>query len=129
MPLGRVLRKAVAVALRKPNKPDYSNLRAYRLITLLEYLAKVFEPIVANRLSFLGGKLNLIPPNQFGGRSNSSTDDAIITFITEVQTAWNQGKVTSALTFVIKGYFDFVNHSRLLCELRRKHQVDFKLSH
>jgi hypothetical protein len=94
--------------------------RAYRLITLLECLAKVLECIVAKRLTFLAGQLNLIPPNQFGGRSNCSTDDAIITFLTDVQTAWNKGKVTSALTFDIKGYFDFVNHNRLLCELRRK---------
>jgi Reverse transcriptase (RNA-dependent DNA polymerase) len=75
---------------------------------------------VAKRLTFLAGQLNLIPPNQFGGRSNCSTDDAILTFITDVQTAWNTGKVTSALTFDIKGYFDFVNHKRLLHELRRK---------
>jgi hypothetical protein len=81
----------------------------------------VLERIVAKRLTFLAGKLNLVPPNQFGGRSNSSTEDAITTFITDIQAAWNHGKVTSALTFNIKGYFDFVNHNRLLCELRRKH--------
>ena len=103
-------RKAIAIALRKPNKPDYSNPRAYRLITLLECLAKVLERIVAKRLTFLAGELNLVPPNQFGGRSNSSTEDAILTFITDVQMAWNSGKVTLALTFDIKGYFDFVNH-------------------
>jgi hypothetical protein len=51
-----------------------------------------------------------------------STDDAILTFLTDVQSAWNVSKVTSALTFDIKGYFDFVNHNRLLrvCELKRK---------
>ena len=113
-------RKAIAIALRKPNKPDYSNPRAYRLITLLECLGKILERIVARRLTFLAGELNLVPPTQFGGRSNSSTDDAILTFITDVQTAWNAGKVTSALTFDIKGYFDFVNHGRLLSELKRK---------
>jgi retron-type reverse transcriptase len=84
---------------------------------LLECLAKVLERIVAGKLTFLAGKHNLVPPNQFGGRSHSSTTDAIITFITDIQTAWNQGKVTSALTFDIKGYFDFVNHRRLLYEL------------
>jgi retron-type reverse transcriptase len=42
-------------------------------------------------------------------------------FITDIQMAWNQGKVTSALTFDIKGYFNFFNHKRLLYELRRKH--------
>lgn len=114
-------RKAIAVAIPKPNKPDYSNPRVYRLITLLECLAKALERIVANHLTFIAGSLNLISPNQFGGRSNSSTDDTIMSFITDVQTAWNNGKVTSALTFDIKGYFDFVNHDRLLHKLCRKH--------
>ncbi|KAE9391418.1 hypothetical protein BT96DRAFT_756936, partial [Gymnopus androsaceus JB14] len=38
-------RWAIAVALRKPRKPDYSEPRAYRLITLLECLGKVLEKI------------------------------------------------------------------------------------
>jgi hypothetical protein len=118
----RLWRKVVAVALKKPNKPDYSNplARAYRLITLLECLGKVLERIIAKRLTFIAGKYDLVPPNQFGGRSNSSTNDAILTFINDIQAAWSHGKVTTALTFDIKGYFDFVNHNRLLHELRRK---------
>jgi hypothetical protein len=113
-------RKAVAVTLRKPNKPDYSNPRAYRLITLLESLGKILEKIIARRLTFLAGSHNLVPDNQFGGRSNSSTADAILSFTNDVHCAWNHKKVTSALTFNIKGYFDFVNHNRLLCVLRKK---------
>jgi len=73
-----------------------------------------------SREGLLVGKHNLVPDNQFGGRSNNSTADAILTFTNDVHCAWNHGKVTSALTFDIKGYFDFVNHKRLLSELRRK---------
>lgn len=40
-------RRAIAIALRKPNKPDYSSPRAYRLITLLECMGKILERIVA----------------------------------------------------------------------------------
>jgi len=114
-------RKAIAVALRKPRKPDYSNPRAYRLITLLECLGKVLEKIVACQLTYLAGKHNLVPANQFRGHSNSSTTDALLTFTNDVQRAWNCKLVTSALTFDIKGYFDFVNHNRLLSKLHWKH--------
>ncbi|KAF9441853.1 hypothetical protein P691DRAFT_682726 [Macrolepiota fuliginosa MF-IS2] len=40
-------RKAVAVALHKPNKPDYTQPRAYRLIMLLECMGKLLEKVVA----------------------------------------------------------------------------------
>ncbi|TFY51402.1 hypothetical protein EVJ58_g10586, partial [Rhodofomes roseus] len=113
-------RKAIAVAIPKPGKPDYSNPRAYRLIQLLECLGKTLERIVANRLAYLVSTHNLVPANQFGGRPASSTDDAILTFVHDVEAAHNHGKVTSALTFDIKGFFDFVNHRRLLNVMREK---------
>ena len=40
-------RRAIAIALPKTNKPDYSNPCAYRLITLLECLSKVLKRVVA----------------------------------------------------------------------------------
>ena len=82
---------------------------------------EVLEKIVVRRLTYLAGKHNLVPANQFGGRSSSSTIDALLTFTNDVQCAWNHKLVTSALTFDTKGYFDFVNYNRLLSELRRKH--------
>jgi len=110
-------RRAVAVALRKPNKPDYSQPQAYCLITLLECLGKILEKIIARRLSYMVGRYELIPGTQFEGRSNSSTIDVAMTFIHDVHSAWNQNKVMLVLTFDIKGFFDFVNHQRLLTEM------------
>ncbi|KAG2138366.1 hypothetical protein DEU56DRAFT_708606, partial [Suillus clintonianus] len=45
-------RRTIAVALRKPRKPDYSNPRAYRLIQLEECLGKVLENVQASRLAY-----------------------------------------------------------------------------
>lgn len=115
-----IFRLAIAVALRKPGKPDYSQPRAYRLITLLECLGKVIEKVAARRFAYLAGKFGLVPPQQFGGCANSSTTDAMLAFVNDVHSAWNNNLVTSALTIDIKGYFDFVNHGRLLHVLRKK---------
>jgi hypothetical protein len=43
-------RKACTVVLHKPGKPDYTDLLAYRLITLLNTLGKALESIVVVRL-------------------------------------------------------------------------------
>jgi len=111
----------VAVALKKPNKADYSQSRAYRLITLLECLGKLLEKIVAKRLPYMVGKHELILGTQFGGQSNSFTIDAAMTFVHDIYTAWNQNMVTSALTFDIKGFFDFVNYQCLLSEMQKRY--------
>ena len=116
----KVWQKAIAVALQKPHKPDYSNPRAYRLIQLLECLGKILEKIIARWLAYLDGKQNLIPSTQFEGLPNCSTSDVILTFVNDIQAAWTHGKVTTALTFDIKGYFDFVNHNRLINILQTK---------
>ena len=66
------------------------------------------------------GHYKLISGTQFGERSNSSTIDVAMTFIHDVHSAWNQNKVMSVLTFDIKGFFDFVNHQRLLTEIQSR---------
>jgi len=49
------------------------------------------------------------------------TIDAAMIFVHNVHTAWNQNKVTFALTFDIKGFFDFINHQHLLSKMQKRH--------
>ena len=60
------------------------------------------------------GHYKLISGAQSRGKANSATTDVILSFVYDIHTAWNHGKVMSALTFDIKGYFDFIKHDRLL---------------
>ena len=71
----------ITIALKKPNKPDYTQPRAYCFITLLEFIGKLLEKVVACRLTYLTGQYNLISGSQFGDRANASTSDAIFIFI------------------------------------------------
>jgi hypothetical protein len=117
----KIWRIAIAIALPKPGKADYSEPRAYHLIQLLECIGKVIEKIMADRLTYFLNKHTLTPFSQFGAHKDSSTTDAALTFTHDIQTARNKGLVTSALTLDIKGYFDFVNHKKLLTKMRQAH--------
>ena len=116
----QIWRKTVAVALRKPKKPDYSNPRAYRLIQLEECLGKVLESVIARRLSHMIHTHNLVPATQFGSRPGSSTVDAALTFTHDIEAARNHSLVTTSLTLDIKGFFDYVNHDKLTTIMCRK---------
>ena len=74
----RAFRTAVTVVLRKPGKPDYSDLAAYRPIALLNTLGKMLESIVAGRISTLVERYSLLPDEQYGARPRRSTEDALL---------------------------------------------------
>lgn len=68
-------RVAETVALRKPGKEDYTQVKSYRPVALLNTLGKVLEKMIARRLSELVGRFSLLPETHMGGRrkSRSST--------------------------------------------------------
>jgi hypothetical protein len=49
------------MVLRKPGKPDYSLLGAYRPILLLNTLSKLLEVVIARRLSYFAEHYGLLP--------------------------------------------------------------------
>jgi ribonuclease HI len=115
----RSWRAALIAIVAKPRKPDLSNPRSYRPIALLECFSKLLEKIQATRIQFEIGKFKLLGTNQFGCRAKSSCVDAGLTLIHDVHTAWAKNQVASALMFDIKGFFDNIQHGRLLQILRR----------
>ncbi|KAG8696018.1 hypothetical protein FRC09_008793 [Ceratobasidium sp. 395] len=112
------LRKAIISVIPKPRKLDMSNPKSYRPISLLECLSKCLEKVVTNRILYDVGKFNLVPFTQFGGRDSSSCVDAGLSLVHDIQSAWKNKKLPSLLTLDISGYFNNINHRRLLLTLR-----------
>ncbi|KAI5114550.1 hypothetical protein M0805_001369, partial [Coniferiporia weirii] len=77
-------------------------------------MGKLLEKIVATRLTYDCGQFNLVPTNQFGSRSCSSTIDAGLSLVHDIQVAHRRKLCVLGLSLDIKGYFDNVNHRRLL---------------
>jgi ribonuclease HI len=115
-----IWKNAVAVAVPKPNKSDYSAAKAYRPISLLECISKLLEKIIARRITFEMGRHKLVSPSQFAGRRNTSINDAALTVIHDIQRAWQFGHVATILTFDISGYFNNIHHGYLIKMLKAK---------
>ena len=60
--------ESIMVVLHKPGKPSYQEPKAYRPITLLNTLGKLFSSIMADDLSHFCETRGVFPKNQFGGR-------------------------------------------------------------
>ena len=82
-------REGTGIILKKLGKLDYSLLKAYRIITLLNCLDKVAEKIMTTRLSHISQVTNLLDMNQMGGRKKRSAINAVITLIHDIELAKN----------------------------------------
>jgi ribonuclease HI len=107
-------RQATGAVLQKPNKPDYSIPKAYRVIALLNCLGKVSERIIAQRLGWLAETTDLLHHSQMGGRLKKSAIDAALSLTNEIQSSKQAGLISSALFLDIKGAFDHVSKNRLV---------------
>jgi hypothetical protein len=94
---------AKGVVLRKPDKPDYSKVKAYRVIALLNCLGKVAEKVVANKLSDLVERRDLLHQGQFGSRKGRSAIDAVAVLMNRTQEAWKRREITAVLLMDVKG--------------------------
>ena len=112
----------MTIVLCKPGKLDYEIPKAYHPITLLCTMAKVLTAIVAEDVSQLVEKHQLIPANHFGGRPGRTTTDALHYLVYKIKDAWRKGKVASLLFFHIEGAFPNAVTDRLIHNLQ-KHRI------
>jgi hypothetical protein len=107
-------KEAIVCVIPKPNRTDYTLAKNYRPISLLECLGKLLEKVVAKIIYSEMAKYALVPTTQFGGRNASSTLDAGLTLLHDIQAAHRSKLRAGLLLFDIQGYFDHINHDRLL---------------
>ena len=108
----KIWKQATGFILKKPKKPDYSQPKAYRVISLLNCLGKVSERILARRLSYLAETTSLLHPSQIGSRLHKSAIDAALLLKNEVETNKANKLKTSTLFLDVKGAFDHVSKNR-----------------
>jgi hypothetical protein len=82
----KCFKKATGIILKKPQfaKSSYKNYalpKAYKIISLFNYLAKVMEKIIARRLAIIIKFKTLLHMYQIGGRRQKSAINAVMVLI------------------------------------------------
>jgi hypothetical protein len=103
--IGAILKKSD----RNPTLPKF-----YRIIALLNYLAKISEKIIATKLAQIAEITDLLHYMQIGGRKGKSAIDVAIILMYEIQRNKSANEITSVLFMDIKGAFDHVSLDQLL---------------
>jgi hypothetical protein len=80
--------RASGVVIRKPGQDDYTQLNAYRSISLLSCIEKVVEKVVAELLSEEAEGRGLLSDGQFGSRKGLSAIDAAAMMVNRAHAAW-----------------------------------------
>ena len=114
-------KESIGIILPKPNKPDYTIPKAYRVIALLNCLGKVLEKLFATRLAYLANTTGrLLNDTQLGGRRQRSAVDTAMLLLHHIQRQKQRSKknITTSVLLDIKGAFDHVSDDQLLRILR-----------
>jgi hypothetical protein len=106
-------RTSNTVILAKPGKKDYSEVKAYRPISLLNTMGKILEKIIQRRLTYL--TQDILPNTQFGAREGYSATDAVLKIIQDARKA---SETTTAMMIDVKGAFDNVHKETLIETLK-----------
>ena len=115
-------REAHTIAIKKPNKPNYTLAKAYRLIALLNTLGKVLESIITKHIAAISETQNLLSDSQIGGRRQRSCETALELLTEQIHTVWNTGsdKLATILSIDVAGTFGHVSAERMLHNLRKR---------
>jgi hypothetical protein len=116
----RQWRRAKIIPLRKPDKGDYTEAKAWRPISLLSTLGKIMEAVIAERISYAVETYGLLPANHFGARKRRSAEQALLLLQEQIYKAWRARKVLSLISFDVKGAYNGVCKERLLARMKAR---------
>jgi len=79
---------AKGVVIPKPGKPDYKQVRAHRVISLLDSISKLVERTAAYLIADHLERHNKLHDGQHGCRKRRSAADAVAVLMNRTQQAW-----------------------------------------
>ncbi len=107
-------RKGKVVFIPKPGKPDYSQPRAFRPITLSSFLVKVMERLILWELNSSTLREAPLSRNQHAFRKGKSTETALSNMIEHIERGLNKNGFALGVFLDIQGAFDNVKPDTII---------------
>ena len=101
-----------------PKGSSSSFVSDYRPISITPVLSKVYEKLVASRLSRYLESSGVLPDSQYGFRKGLGTTDALLHASHVLQSALDHGHEAKIVQIDFSAAFDRVNHKGLLYKLK-----------
>ena len=117
---------ALIMPIPKPGKADYRTPLAYRGISLINCVYKIYTALINKRLQSFLESNNILKDQQNGFRSNRSCEDHIFVLDSLVNTKLQKGEQVVAGFIDFSKAFDLVDRDLLLLKLLRDN-VDGKM--
>lgn len=114
-----IWKTAVVIFLKKPDKPDASDAKSYRPISLLPVISKILEKIVNSRLKWHSEKNKIIDPRQFGFQASTSSEHAAFNLANKIFSTFKKRKEMIAVFLDVKNAFPSTWHSGILIKMIR----------
>jgi len=118
-----IWKTAKGVVIPKLGKPDYSKVRAYRFISLLDVISKLLEWTAAHLIADHLERKRGLHEGQFGCRKRRSCVDAVAIMMNRTQQVWERMKIAGVLFMDVKLAFNNVDVKILPLLLRTARQV------
>jgi len=113
-----VWKRASGVVIRKTGNDDYTQLMAYRSISLLSCMGKVVKKVVAELLSNEAERRGPLMDRQCGSRRGRSAIDAAAIMVDRAHAVWKGGHLAGVLLMDIKAAFPSVAKGRLVNQMK-----------
>lgn len=114
-------RHSKVIFIPKQGKPNYSDPRAFRPITLLSFLFKTLEKLVYWHIESTALTYKPFHPNQHAFRKGFSTDTALTTLTNRIERAITTGHSTLAAFLDIEGAFDNITTEAIVAGMEFHH--------
>ncbi len=112
-------KEKIEAILKKSNKSNYIASKTYRIITLLNYLKKNFEKIIASRLFSFEQTFDLLDLNQMKERKDLIAIDAVMNLTHDIELSLKERKSTTCVFLNIKRAYDYVSLKQLLNVMKK----------